>query len=71
MKKEFEFEIDINLLHLQNTLLDLSNYTFSEDIINKINELKELVEQKLYYNEYITKNDIDNFKYKIEFFINN
>ena len=42
--------VDANLLHLQNILFDLENYSFDTDIIRLLNDLKSLVDNKMYHN---------------------
>ncbi len=46
----YEFKVDGNLYHLQNVLFDLDNYSFDRDIISLLNQLKTLVDKKLYLN---------------------
>lgn len=43
-----EIEVDSNLYHLENVLFDLDSYKFDKDIIKLLNDLKLLVDKKLY-----------------------
>ena len=43
-----EIEVDSNLYHLENVLFDLDHYKFDSDIIKLLNDLKILVDKKLY-----------------------
>lgn len=43
-----EIEVDSNLYHLENVLFDLDSYKFDKDIIKLLNDLKTLVDKKLY-----------------------
>lgn len=40
--------VNHDLLHLQNVLFDLDNYSFDKDVISLLNKLKTLVDQKMY-----------------------
>lgn len=50
-------KVDRNLLHLENVIFDLDNYEFDSDIIKLLNELKTLVDKKLFSN--LNYNDLD------------
>lgn len=50
-------KLDRNLLHLENVIFDLDFYKFDSDIIKLINELKTLVDKKLYSN--LNYNNLD------------
>lgn len=67
MTKDVELIIDENLLHLEHVLLDLDLYKFDRDVIKLINELKSLVDKKLYssigYDDY----DIAEYELKMIF----
>lgn len=43
-----EIEVDRNLYHLLNVLLDLDSYQFDRDVIALLNQLKSLVDKKLW-----------------------
>lgn len=43
-------KVDSNLLHLQNVLFDLDNYSFDRDVLKLLNDLKSLVDRKMYLN---------------------
>lgn len=51
-----EIKVDRNLFHLSNILFDLDNYNFDSDIIKALNDLKTLVDKKLWSNF-----DFDNY----------
>ena len=53
-------KVDENLLHLENVLLDLDNYSFDKDILNLLIDLKSLVDSKLY-----SKLDLNNLNLDI------
>ena len=43
-----EILVDRDLYHLQNVLFDLDDYRFDADILQILNNLKSLIDQKLY-----------------------
>lgn len=43
-----EILVDRDLFHLLNVLFDLDSYKFDNDVIKLINELKSLVDKKLF-----------------------
>lgn len=45
-----ELQVDENLIHLENVILDLDSYKFDRDVIALLNQLKSLVDKKLYSN---------------------
>lgn len=45
-----EIEVDRNLYHLQDVLFDLDNYSFDSDIIKLLNELKFVLDKKMFSN---------------------
>ena len=51
-----EIKVDRNLFHLSNILFDLDNYNFDSDIIKALNDLKTLVDKKLW-----SSFDFDNY----------
>lgn len=50
-------KVDRNLLHLENVIFDLDCYKFDSDIIKLLNELRTLVDKKLFSN--LNYNDLD------------
>lgn len=66
---EKEFDIDINLFYLENILFDLDKYNFADDITKKLNELKNLVEQKMWGHDDLAGYDILDEKIKIQLFL--
>lgn len=45
-----EVEVDRNLYHLLDILLDLDSYKFDTDVLKMLNDLKTLVDKKLWTN---------------------
>lgn len=43
-----EVVVDSNLYYLENVLFDLDNYKFDRDVIKLLNQLKTLVDNKLW-----------------------
>lgn len=43
-----EIEVDRNLYHLLNVLFDLDSYQFDREVIALLNQLKSLVDKKLW-----------------------
>lgn len=43
-----EIEVDRNLYHLLNVLFDLDSYKFDREVITLLNQLKSLVDKKLW-----------------------
>lgn len=43
-----EIEVDRNLYHLLNVLFDLDSYKFDREVIALLNQLKSLVDKKLW-----------------------
>ncbi len=68
-----ELKIDINLLHLQQVIFDLDNYNYDSDIIRLLNELKTLVDKKIYSNLELDleKHDIYKKELIIKFYLEN
>lgn len=62
-----QIEVDENLLFLQYFLFCLDNYKFDRDIIKLLNDLKILVDNKLYAPLNETNFDIVSQKTKIVF----
>lgn len=62
-----EIEVDENLLRLEYFLLDLDSYKFDRDIIKLLNDLKTLVDNKLFAPLNETNLDIVSQKMKIVF----
>ena len=53
-----EIEVDRNLYHLLDVLFDLDHYKFDSDVIRLLNELKVLVDEKLWANSNLNGFDI-------------
>ena len=64
-----EISIDENLWHLENVLFDLDNYTFDKDILKLLNELKQLVDNKLFSNFNKNNLDIDNLEIIFKYYL--
>lgn len=65
---EKEIVIDQNLYFLENFLYMLDGFTFDEDVEFILNELKEIVIDKL-YSDSLEKYDILNSEFKIKYFL--
>ena len=55
--------VNKDLIHLQNILFDLDNYSFDKDIIKILNELKCVVDNKLFKN--FNVNGFDTISYDV------
>ena len=64
-----EISIDENLWHLENVLFDLDNYTFDKDILKLLNELKQLVDNKLFSNFNKNNLDIESFEVIFKYYL--
>ena len=62
-----EIVVDRNLYHLLDVLFDLDSYKFDSDIIEKLNDLKVLVDKKLWSNTNLSGYDILDEKIIIRF----
>lgn len=65
-----DIEVDRNLYHLMNLLFDLDRYNFDSDIIRLLNELKTLVDKKLFANYDFSNYNIMSEKIVIRFLLN-
>lgn len=65
-----DIEVDRNLYHLMNLLFDLDCYNFDSDIIRLLNELKTLVDKKLFANYDFSNYNIMSEKIVIRFLLN-
>ena len=66
-----EIEVDRNLYHLLDVLFDLDHYRFDSDVIKLLNELKLLVDKKLWANSNLTGFDIMDEKIIVKFIVEN
>ena len=62
-----ELQVDENLIHLENVIFDLDSYKFDRDVIALLNQLKSLVDKKLYSNFNLKGRDIVEQKMYIRF----
>lgn len=62
-------KVDESLLHLQNVLFDLDNYSFDRDILELLNTLKSLVDNKLYSNFNLNNLDIENTEIIVKYYL--
>ena len=62
-----ELQVDENLIHLENVIFDLDSYKFDRDVIALLNQLKSLVDKKLYSNFNLKGRDIAEQKMYIRF----
>lgn len=62
-----ELQVDENLIHLENVIFDLGSYKFDRDVITLLNQLKTLVDKKLYSNFNLKGRDVVEQKMYIRF----
>lgn len=62
-----ELQVDENLIHLENVIFDLDSYKFDRDVIALLNQLKSLVDKKLYSNFNLKCRDIEEHQMYIRF----
>lgn len=63
-----EVEFDVDLLYLENILLSLDMFKFDKDIIEHLNNLRALVDKKLYSAFKYPEKDIREVKYKMTYY---
>lgn len=63
-----EIEFDENLFFLQHVLFALDTYNFDKDILKLLNELKSLVDKKMFYSSKYHNKDLKDVKYKTVFY---
>lgn len=64
-----EVEVDVNLYHLEFILFDLDNYKFDSDIISILNDLKSLVDKKIWSNIKLEESYVIDDKIKLKLFL--
>ena len=64
-----KLKVDESLLHLQNVLFDLDNYSFDRDIVELLNTLKSLVDNKLYSNFNLNNLDIEKTEIIVKYYL--
>lgn len=64
-----EIVIDNNLYYLEYALNDLDKYKFDDDIVDLLNRLKTLVNDKMWGNVELNDYDILDDKIKIQLFL--
>lgn len=62
-------KVDESLLHLQNVLFDLDNYSFDMEILELLNPLKSLVDNKLYSNFNLNNLDIEKTEIIVKYYL--
>ena len=62
-----ELQVDENLIYLENFIFDLERYKFDKDVIVLLNQLKSLIDKKLYSNLNLKGRDIVEQKMYIRF----
>ena len=62
--------VDRNLYHLMNVLFDLDSYKFDKDIIKILNDLKNLVDKKMFSNFDFSNYNIQSNDIVIRFLLN-
>lgn len=60
------FKVNYNLLYLEMLLFTLDDFSFDSDIIKLINDLKELVDNKIYSNEIPDNCDVSDTNFYIK-----
>lgn len=63
-----EFEIDVSLYYLQQVIFSLDAYQYDKDILRILNELKSLVDKKMFTCSKYPNKDIKDVKYKTVFY---
>lgn len=66
-----ENEVDINLLYLERLILSLNSFTFDDDVLAAINDLRLLVCNKLYDFIPNSNYDIESSSIKMIFILKN
>lgn len=64
-----EIEVDINLYYLECILFDLDKYKFDSDISNLLNDLKILIDKKIWSNVKLDGTYVIDDKIKIKLFL--
>lgn len=64
-----EIEVDGNLFYLERLLFSLDYFRFDDEIIELLNNLKSLIDKKLYSNLSLDNFDILEEKVKVGFFV--
>lgn len=62
-----ELQVDEDLIHLEHVIFDLDGYKFDRDVIALLNQLKSLVDKKLYSNFNLKGRDIEEQQMYIRF----
>lgn len=62
-----ELQVDEDLIHLEHVIFDLDIYKFDRDVIALLNQLKSLVDKKLYSNFNLKGRDIEEQQMYIRF----
>lgn len=65
-----EIEVDRNLYYLMNLLFELDHYKFDSDVIKILNDLKTLVDKKLFSDYDFSNYNIMSEKIIIRFLLN-
>lgn len=65
-----DFVVDSNLYHLLNVLFDLDSYKFDKDIIKILNDLKILVDKKMFSNFDFSDCNVQSKEIVIRFLLN-
>lgn len=61
--------VDDNLLHLQNVLFDLKSYSFDDEITKLLDDLRKLVDYKLYSNLDLRDFNVVDVEHIIKYYI--
>ena len=68
--KTMQIEVDYNLLYLSNILFDLDSRHFDEEVSKLLNELRFLLDEKMYSKLYLKNRDVINQKLIMKYFFN-
>ncbi len=68
--KTMQIEVDYNLLYLSNILFDLDSRHFDEEVSKLLNELRFLLDEKMYSKLNLKNRDVINQKLIMKYFFN-
>lgn len=61
--------VDYNLLYLNNVLFSLDSWQFDCDILKLLNELKTLVDKKMFFNFNLNNFDVEEQKVILRYYL--
>ena len=68
--KTMQIEVDYNLLYLSNILFDLDSRHFDEEVSKLLDELRFLLDEKMYSKLNLKNRDVINQKLIMKYFFN-